>query len=136
MDCGCRGLGVGFGGGGVPGAILLGHIFCAVKQSNRIVVQHAAVDENVAGFVDCSEEKGDGHGASDCFRDRHFGDGFTGVDFARPGAQVGCDEVEFGTASPLGQVGKRTAGLVRFFRDEFSDPVAEKVALVPAEIPE
>ena len=35
-----------------------------------------------------------------------------------------------------GQVGKCPAGLVCFFSDEFSDPVAEKVALVPAEIPE
>ena len=38
-------LGVGFWVGGVSRAILLCKVLCAVKQPNRIVVLHAAIDE-------------------------------------------------------------------------------------------
>ena len=61
----------GVGDGGVPRAILLCNVFCAVKQPNRIVIQQAAIDEYFVGFSNCSEEKGNGHGASDGFRDQH-----------------------------------------------------------------
>ena len=52
-------------------AILLRKVFCAIKQPNRIVFQHAAIDEYFVGFWNYSEEKWNRHGSSDGFRDRN-----------------------------------------------------------------
>ena len=112
-------LGVGFWDGGVPRAILLCNVFCAVKQPNRIVIQQAAIDEYFLGFSNCSEEKGNGHESSGGFRDRHVRGGIARVNFACACIQLRGDEMQFGTPQSSRQIGKFAIVLVCFFSMSF-----------------
>lgn len=111
-------------------------VFHAVEELDRVVELHAAVDVDFVARAVANgfEKQRDGDADSECLDQRHDGVAFVRENFGVPGRQVGADVIQVWRAVFGLQVGKGGVSVAKAVFDEFADPVAEEVALVPAEL--